>query len=312
MKILITAVGKRVALIRHLQQDNEIVGVDASFDNACKKFVDKFYKIQKYDEENYIEKLLEICEKEKIECLIPLYEGEFQILLKNKKKFSNIDTVLLASDIEIVELFSYKKLAFEFLYKNKIQTPFVYEQIKNETYPVIVKPNNGMGSKNVFKAKNKKELEFFKEYVEGSIVQEYIEGIEYTVDVLCDLNGNIVFTVPRIRLEVRSGEVSKSRTIRNEQLITKTKEIISIINKNYDNGLRGPLTFQFIEKNDEYYFLELNTRFGGGVPLSFRAGANYSKALNDMVKGKLETYSKKFKEITMYRYDEAVFEREDI
>lgn len=312
MKILMTAIGKRVALVKHLMVDNVVIGVDASSDNACKNFVHKFYQIPKCNEQNYIEKLLEICEKEKIECLIPLYEGEFQILLKNKKRFSDINTVLLASDIEIVELFSYKKLVFEFLYKNDIKTPFVYEKVQDIEYPVIVKPNNGMGSIGVFKAKNKKELDFFSEYVENSIVQKYVDGIEYTIDSFCDLQGNPIYIVPRVRIEVRCGEVSKSKTVKNEILINKTRELIKLINKTYNNGLRGPLTFQFIEKNGEYYFLELNTRFGGGVPLTFRAGANYSKVLSNMLKENLEIYSTDFEEITMYRYDDAVFEGENI
>lgn len=307
MNILVTAIGKRVGLIKHLKQDNRIIGTDASEDNACREFVDVFYKIPKYNEKNYLDKLLEICEKEEIKCLIPLYEGEFPILLENKDKFLSIGTVLLVSDKEIVELFSYKQRVYEFMKSNNIVTPEVYYNYSNLDYPVIVKPDNGMGSMGVFKVRNEKELNFFKEYVSGSIVQELIAGIEYTVDVLCDMKGNYIYIIPRERVEVRSGEVSKSKTIKDIQIVEETKKIINIINANFNNGLRGPLTFQFIKSGEELYFLELNTRFGGGVPLSFEAGANYSKKLIDIINGESLSYIDDYKEISMCRYDDAVY-----
>ena len=307
MNILITAIGKRVALIKHLKEYNKVIGVDSSTDNACREFVDTFYEIPKLNEKNYLDKLLKICEKEKIKCLIPLYEGEFPILLENKEKFLNIGTVLLASDKEIVELFSYKKKVFEFMDKNQIKTPKVYSDYKNLEYPVIIKPDNGMGSMGVFKGRNQKELEFFKGYVEGSIVQEYIAGTEYTVDVLCDMYGNYIYIVPRERVEVRSGEVSKSKTARDLSLVEETKRIIKLINSNFSNGLRGPLTFQFIKRNNEIYFLELNTRFGGGVPLSLEAGANYSMMIKDIIENKECEYISEYEEVSMFRFDDAVF-----
>ncbi|MGL4452586.1 MAG: ATP-grasp domain-containing protein [Sarcina sp.] len=307
MNILVTAIGKRVGLIKHLKQDNKIIGADASSDNACREFVDVFYEIPKYNEKNYLDKLLEICEKEEVKCLIPLYEGEFPVLLENKDKFLSIGTVLLVSDKKIVELFSYKQKVCEFMKANNIETPEVYYSYDNLNYPLIVKPDNGMGSAGVFKVRNQRELEFFKDYVDNSIVQEFISGTEYTVDVLCDMRGNCIYIIPRERVEVRSGEVSKSRTVKDNELVDETKKIIEIINSNFNNGLRGPLTFQFIKNEDKLYFLELNTRFGGGVPLSFEAGANYSEKLSGIIDGKIFDYIDSYKEVSMCRYDDAVY-----
>ena len=307
MNILVTAIGKRVQLIKHLSKDNKIIGVDSSFDNVGRSFVDKFFKIPKCNEKNYINELLNICRTEKIKCLIPLYEGEFEVFLNNLDKFLNIGTTVLASDLDIVETFKSKKLAFEFMVEKNIQTPYIFNNIESLEFPVIIKPDDGMGSMGVFKAKNIKEVEFFKEYVENSIVQEFIDGIEYTVDVLCDLYGNYRYIIPRERLEVRAGEVVKSRTVKDLEIIERTKEIIKIINSNFYNGLKGPLTFQFIKNENGIYFLELNTRFGGGVPLSFECGADYSNDLISILDGERLSYYEDFEEITMLRYDEAVF-----
>lgn len=87
-----------------------------------------------------------------------------------------------------------------------------------DRFPVIVKPLDGMGSSNVFRAENTEELAFFTRYVENPIVQSCAMGTEYTIDVLCDEQGTPVYIVPRIRLEVRSGEVVKSRTVQQREI----------------------------------------------------------------------------------------------
>lgn len=307
MNILVTAIGRRVSLLKHLGLSNKIIGIDSSYDNASRDFVDKFYKVPKCTEENYINELLNICEREKIKCLIPLYEGEFESLLINKDKFLALGTVLLASDIEIVRTFKSKAKAEKFISSRNISTPHIFSDGEKVSFPLIIKPDDGMGSSNVFKVENIKQLEFFKEYVKNSIVQEFIEGKEYTVDVLCDLNGDYRYIVPRERVEVRSGEVSKSRTIKDKEIIDKTKLIINVINSSFNNGLRGALTFQFIKNDTGIYFLELNTRFGGGVPLSFEAGANYGEDLNKILDGEKLEYIDEFKKISMFRYDNEIF-----
>lgn len=130
-----------------------------------------------------------------------------------------------------------------------------------------------MGSDGVYKINNLIELKFFKDYVKNGMVQQFIEGEEYTVDTLVDLEGKPIYVVPRKRLEVRAGEVVKSSTINDTKIIDETFKVIEHLNKLRDKtgiALSGPLTIQFFKKsNGEVYLLEINPRFGGGVPLSF-------------------------------------------
>lgn len=322
MNLLLTSIGKRVQLIKHLKQSFNVIGVDAGELNPAKSFVDKFYKIPKANEDGYIESLLHICEEEKIKVIIPLYEGEFDILHNAREKFRNIGTLLLLSNEKILNICKDKQKTYEYFLNSEISNPKVYkeEEIQNiltygdiDKLPLIIKPKDGMGSDGVYKINNLKELRFFKEYVSNGIVQEYIDGYEYTVDTLVDLNGNPIYIVPRRRLEVRSGEVVKSSTVKDEKIITETKKVIEYLNKLRDKkglALMGPLTIQFFKKsNGEIYLLEINPRFGGGSPLSFEAGARYGERILEMLKGKQLEYIKDFNEITMLRYEEAVFEK---
>ena len=145
------------------------------------------------------------------------------------------------------------------------------------------------------------------------IIQEKIKGIEYTIDVLCDFCGNVVAVVPRVRLEVRSGEVAKSITERNEEVINKTVELIAKLNT-YGKVI-GPITVQcFVTQGEKavadnkVVFLEINPRVGGGVPLTFEAGVNYGKFIEMFAKGYVHSGEIcDFKEISMMRYDKAVY-----
>lgn len=316
MNILLTAIGKRIQLIKHLKRNWEIIGTDAEELIAGKNFVDSFYNISKYSEKGYIQKLLHICEKEKVDFLIPLYEKEFVTLCNSREDFFKIGTQLILSSKKIIEICNDKWKSYKFFKDNNIDTPLSYskeelehilKENKNINFPLIIKPLDGMGSDGVFKINNLKELLFFKDYVENPIIQEFVEGKEYTIDVLCDLNGNVISIVPRLRIEVRSGEVVKSRTEKHDKIIKATFSLCEKL-REYGN-IRGPLTIQcIITKHEEVKFIEINPRFGGGVPLTFKAGVDYGEYFIKMRKGeKIEPIIGEFKEITMIRYDEAVF-----
>ena len=322
--ILITSIGKRVQLIKHLKKNFKIIGVDAGDLNPAKAFVDEFYKIPRSDEDGYLEEILRICEENCVEAVIPLYEGEFNILQDARKEFEKIGVLLLLSNEEIHNMCKDKEKTFEYFFMNTdIKVPTVYnEQEVNEiienseesSFPLIIKPRDGMGSQGVFKINNVDELKFFRSYVKDGIVQQYINGQEYTVDVLVDLNGKPIYIVPRLRLEVRAGEVVKSKSIHDQDIIDETIKLIKYLDSCRDEhglGLLGPLTIQFFKtEKGEVYLIEINPRFGGGVPLSFESGADYSKGILNIIKGKKTEYIEEFKEITMLRYDDAVFSEE--
>ncbi|KHD38332.1 carbamoyl phosphate synthase-like protein [Clostridium acetobutylicum] len=314
MNILLTAVGKRVQLIKCLKENAKIYGCDISSLAPASKFVDGFYKVKKYNEPGYIEDIIRICRNENIDFLIPLFEREFLDLCSYRQELKKVGTELLLSGKTIIEICNDKWKSYEFFKENQVKCPITYlrDEIPSVIeYPLIVKPFDGMGSSSVFKVNNKRQLEFFLEYVENPVVQQFIEGKEYTIDTLCDLKGNVIFAIPRERLEVRSGEVSKSRTVKNEKIIEAVKDLCSKLqntaSRNGEN-LIGPLTIQCIVDNlGEIYFIEINPRFGGGVPLSFKAGGDYGRYLKDISNDLKVEPLEDFEELTMLRYDDAVY-----
>ncbi|WML35484.1 ATP-grasp domain-containing protein [Clostridium sp. OS1-26] len=342
MKLLITSIGKRVQLIKYLKRNCTIVGVDSGDNAPAANFVNKFYKIPRFTDERYVDTILSICKEEAIDLLIPLHEYEFDILCKSRSKFKSVETTLLLSNKKIIDVCQNKLNTYNFFMENDIGSPESYSKetiinilkaanLKHEeneniikdflerefnlVFPLIVKPINGMGSSGVFKVNSVKELEFFIDYVKRPIIQEYIEGPEYTIDVLCDLTGKPISIVPRERLEIRSGEVSKTRTVLHKEIIKETYRVIECLMKLVDASeeaaVMGPYTIQCkVTEDNRIKFIEINPRFGGGVPLTFEAEVDYGKYFNMMIKGEnIEPIIGQFEEMTMLRYDDAVFIR---
>lgn len=316
MRILLTAIGKRVQLINHLKKTNYVVGVDVGDLAPAKFFVDSFFKVPQCNDIEYVNSLLNICKNEKIHMLIPLYEKEFLILDSNRKRFKEAGTFLLLSSRLILEICNDKWNTYNFFKENNINTPRTYlvEEIKENQsiaidYPVIIKPRDGMGSRGIFYAKDREELFHTISDLENYIIQEMIEGTEYTLDVLCNLDGQVISIVPRQRLEVRAGEVSKSKAVKDFMLIDATLELVNKLNIKDNHKAIGPLNIQcIVNNNGELKFIEINPRFGGGVPLTFEAGVDYGQILNEMISDKkIEPILGEFEELIMLRFDDAVF-----
>jgi carbamoyl-phosphate synthase large subunit len=214
--------------------------------------------------------------------------------------------------MELNEIASDKTKTYNFFIEKGIQTPKVYtnEELEKKAYkfPLLIKPLDGSSSKGVTKISNEKELVFFREYIPNAMVQEFVEGTEYTVDVMVDFKGNIKTIVPRRRIETRAGEVSKGVTEKNETIINAVEEVVNLLPKPV-----GCLTLQCFKKSSgEITFIEINPRFGGGIPLSIQAGANFPLWTIQASKGEtfdVQDYSWQ-ENLTMLRYDEAVFTKE--
>ena len=72
----------------------------------------------------------------------------------------------------------------------------------------------------------------------------------------------------------------------------------------------GIITIQcFLTPNNQVKIIEINPRFGGGVPLSIKAGANFPKWILQLWLGQNPQINPtRFREgLMMLRYDEAVW-----
>lgn len=312
--ILFTSIGRRVELVQAFKNSYlksiisaRVLGVDSSPLLApARYFVDAIFQAPRVNEAGYLKTLLQICRKEKVNLLIPLYEPEFLILAKQRDQFKKLGTILLLSAVDTLNTCADKLETYLFFNEFAINTPKTWpimEKPISDQFPLFVKPRSGMGSAGVFRVNSQSELEFFANRNRDLIVQEYISGTEYTLDTLSDLNGRALAVVPRERIEVRAGEVVKSRTVDRPDLIQQGKYIIETL------GIIGPATLQCIDDGLMVYWIEVNPRFGGGVPLSIRAGVDYPYLLYRIYNGEpLQPIIGEYQtNLTMLRYDQSVY-----
>lgn len=319
IKILFTSVGRRVELLEAFKNAAEkndvkliIYGADFSVDAPALYYCDRKIKICRIDNPLYIESLLNLCSEEEIDLLIPTIDTDLLILAKNRKRFEEIGTKVVISDAEVVGLCRDKRYTTEFFQKSGVLAPITVDDIENYAgaFPCFIKPKDGSSSINAFKVNNIEELQEYVKKVPDYIIQPYIDGEEYTVDVFCDFVGNPIYVTPRKRLAVRSGEVLKTEIKNDDSII---EECIKII-ENFKPC--GAITIQLIKnKNDnKNYYIEINPRFGGGAPLSMKSGADSSDAMIKLLIGhKLKYFEKaSFEGEIFSRFDQCICINPDI
>lgn len=312
--VMFTTIGRRVELVKAFRWSYEsqgirarILGVDAEPKFApAAYFADKVFKVPRASETGYVDNLLTICAQEQVNLLVPLFEPEFMLLDERRQEFAACGTCLLLSNRKVIETCKDKLETFRFFRDVGIRTPLSWlpDQLPEQPeFPMFIKPRSGMGSAGVQKIDNRQQLTYYLRFSREILVQQYIPGKEYTLDVLADFAGRVLVVVPRERLEVRSGEVSKSRTVKRMDLIDQGQYIVEQL------GAIGPVTVQCIDTGMEIYWMEINPRFGGGVPLAIEAGVDYPVLLAKMAAGeKVEPQLGQFRDnLYMLRYDQAVY-----
>jgi carbamoyl-phosphate synthase large subunit len=137
-------------------------------------------------------------------------------------------------------------------------------------------------------------------------VQEFVAGLEHTLDVYVGLTGVPRCVVPRARWQVRGGEVCKGVVIKDHRIMEAGRKVVETLGR----SLRGVVTLQCIVTADQRIrFIEINPRFGGGAPLGIAAGADYPAWLIQELRG--ETPEIEFDGfahgLCMLRYDWSAF-----
>ena len=279
VNVFITSVWRRVELVQLFKNtanklgiNSKIIGGDCSVFAPALRFVDEVVILPKVNSKDYIESIIKACIEHEIRIIVPTIDTELQIFSNHKKYIlDRCGAKVFVSDSDIIEVCNDKILFSRFLSKNGFNVPTLYEDIttiSNENFPLFMKPLDGSSSKNANKIDTPLELNLFHKLTEKPMIQEFIEGDEYTVDVFVGKDNNIVSIVPRLRMEVRSGEISKGKIILNQDIINEVQKLISKLKP------FGQITVQVIRNDNGIFFIEVNPRFGGGSPMSIMSGAN--------------------------------------
>jgi carbamoyl-phosphate synthase large subunit len=261
-----------------------------------------------HEEENYMDAILKICKDEKIDLLFSFYDYDSFVLSKYLDRIKAVGTFPVISSHEINELCFDKLKTFTFLKSHGFNTPWTLaaNEIKNvdaPSYPAMVKPRFGFGSDTLNIARNKEELIFFLQYYHDKemIIQEFLEGPEYSFDILNDFDGNVITAVVKKKIKMRAGETDQGYTIKEVRLLEEAMKLGSAL------GHIGPLDVDLFLKEGCPYILELNPRFGGGYPITHFSGLDFTKLLTELFNKTLGSDYSKYRD-----YQEGVITLKDI
>lgn len=288
-----------------MSEGDLIVATDMQLSAPALQVADEKVQVPAVYAPDYVDKTLSICEKYNINAIISLNDLELPILSKQKDLFERKGIKVLVSDINVIDLCFDKYKTAQWVESLGLNSPKTFVRlldaknaIKNGelSYPLFLKPRWGSGSIGLEVAEDEEELEIYygllmkkikktilssasvgEEYV---LIQEKLEGNEYGLDVINDLNGKNVAVSVKQKLAMRSGETDKAMTLNDVTLREIGRkigmELRHIANLDMDVMQRS---------NGEYCILELNPRFGGGFPFSYEAGVNLPKVIIEWLKG---------------------------
>jgi carbamoyl-phosphate synthase large subunit len=317
LRLLLTCVGRRIELLeafrlaaRALRIDLEIHGSDMSWTAPAIHRVDEAHLVPRIQHPRHIPALLEIVEKHRIQAIIPLIDSDLESLAVAAPRFDALGCTPVISSVQTIQDCADKLRTYELLSAAGIDTPETWTprdllKKKRIRFPCFLKPRHGSAGQGLYRVDNAAELRVLAARSGDCIVQEFVAGVEYTLDVYTGLDGVCRCVVPRRRLEVRTGEVSKGLIVKDPAVQAVGRQVAAAL-----GPCRGVITVQcIVTKDGRIRVIEINPRLGGGAPLAIAAGADFPKWLMAELLGrKLRVNYDGFRDnLAMLRYDQSVF-----
>lgn len=290
-------------IIKALQKDPTINLVVCDMDNeASGRWVcQKFYQIPSAKDAGFLDRIIEICEKEKIDIIFPLVTLELFVFSKEKNRLRDLGIKVIVSDNSSLEIANNKSKLYKHLRDNNILVPdfeivntvedlkLACAKLGYPEKPVCIKPSVSNGSRGVriltesideydllfnYKPNNLySTLSKLVDVLEGKnflelLVSEYLPGEEYTIDTYV-MDGKPQIVLPRLRMKMSGGISVKGMFEENQEIIAYCKEIISSL------SLHGSIGIQVKQATDgAFKILEINPRIQGTSVAALGAGIN--------------------------------------
>lgn len=280
--------------------DGRIVSTDAERLSAGLYLSDAYRVVPKAKDPAFFPAVRQFIEDERVDVIFPTSGFDIYEFARRKRELEAMGVVVAMSDPDAMTVCENK---WEFCQKTQGVFPLPETGRDAKTwnrFPCFVKPVFGKGSRGTHRCATREELEFHTQSGPDMLIQEYLPGEEYTVDVLSDLAGAPILAVPRARLETKDGISSKGRVLRDEEMERLCLDLARHL------GLKGPTCMQLKRDVDgRPKFMEVNPRIGGGSIFTTLAGVNIPMLLLQLIAG-MELAPQKAKEIVVLRYYEEV------
>ena len=209
MNILLLSVGIRNKIVQYFKDtvanNGKVIATDASVYAPAIYEADLFIQVPPITADNYIDSLLDICKREKIDGIVSLMDDDLSLLAANTERFSALGTTIIGSSYELCERSINKWSMYCWLKENGYKTATSYidiEEFINDyqnhkiSFPVFVKPTCGGGSQSICKVESLPQLkEIFRDAKEELMIQQFMNGPEIGADIYIDMISKEVVSI---------------------------------------------------------------------------------------------------------------------
>ena len=276
--VVLTGVGKRYDIVSAFSEHAFTVAVDPSPLAPARYAADVALEPPRIDDPAYVPFLQDVVAKYDARAVVPLTDLDLEVLAR-------AELPAFVPDPEVARATYDKYEAHHLLLRHGLPSPpTCLPDEEPESYPVMVKPRQGSGARSIHPAADRAQKDFFVRYVkEPVMVQRLMGGPEFSIDLLCDLDGRCLNAIPRTMIESRGGESIKGTVIADQELIDLGRRVGEAL------GVRGPCTVQaFRDPEIGLGITDVNTRFGGAFPgpmYAARPGQTYPELMVRMAAG---------------------------
>jgi carbamoyl-phosphate synthase large subunit len=276
--VVLTGVGKRYDIVSAFAQHAFTVAVDPNPLAPARYAADVALAPPRIDDPGYVPFLHEVVDRYDARAVVPLTDLDIDVL-------SGAGLPAFVPSVDVARATYDKYEAHHLLLRHGLPSPpTCLPHEEPESYPVMVKPRRGSGARSIHPAADREQKDFFVRYVEEPVmVQRLMGGPEFSIDLLCDLDGRCLNAIPRTMIESRGGESIKGTVIADAELIELGRAVGEAL------PVRGPCTVQaFRDPEIGLGITDVNTRFGGAFPAPMyaaRAGKTYPELIVRMASG---------------------------
>lgn len=292
MNVLLTCVGLRVDVVTAFRDavsrhgGGLVIGTDSSAIAPALPFCDVQVAAPPASDPGYADHVLATAREHGCAMVLPCSEWDLVLLADLTPQLAELGCRAFLPDGEATRRCVDKLAMADFLAAQGLGTPRTYapDALPDDLrFPALVKMREGRGSEGIFRCADRRELDFFLGYTPtASMVQECCTGTEYSIDVLCDLDGRCLDAIPRSMIQSKGGEQIKGTTIEDPALVEVGRTVAEAL------GLRGPGTVQcFREAPDRHEVTDVNPRIGGAFPLPLAAGGDFPFRMIQLAAGEV-------------------------
>lgn len=263
------------------------------------RYPDKKYKayFNRDDEDGTYAAVLNVLKTDKYDLVVPLSDFTAIMLSKHKQEVSGFAYVAV-NDYDVLICASDKLKTMRAATEIGVPAPYTYfdsrrvEDLKNATYPIVVKPRTGYGSIGFHVVNSYEDLVKLNPDLSVYLAQEYVpqDGIQYKCEVYIDRFGEVKSACVFSKLRwypVDGGSSTLNKTVKNDKIVSDCVKLLKHL-KLYGYG-----DIDLIEdtRSGDFKIMEINPRVTGSVKICFMAGVNFAEQiLSDYLNNEVPQY----------------------